>query len=362
MKNKYNNNYYSKIVLKKRLYGHVVVEKETPNHIGILSKSIIPLDFININVVGGCNFRCKICHTWKDVKTKLSVESCERFLQSISPFVKKEGVTFCYGGGEPLLHDQICDLINLAKRYGYEPSMITNGWLITKRVARDLLKSGLNDIMISLDSNIDSVHDDLRGVKGSFKKIVSAIDILDDLRKKISPEFQIGLTTTVNALNLSTIPNLVRWVKKNEKLSRIRFQVITQVFNTSPINDWYLDNRYSFLWPKDKKLVKKIYSQLIQMKREGYPIESCERNLTAQKNYFLDPKIKAKHSLCGFYKSVFVEVNGNISMCMLNKPIANANDKNLKTKFFRLLIPKEQRYITKCTVVNCHYDMNCRFN
>lgn len=346
-----NNNNDTRTISKKKLYNSL-----------FQIDHIIPLDFININVVGGCNFKCKICHTWKDVKTKISLESCERFLKCISPFMKKDNTTFCFGGGEPLLHNKICDLIILARNYGYKPSIITNGWLITKSIAEKLIDAGLGAIMISLDSNTESVHDNIRGMKGSYKKIMNAIDLLDSIKTENSSNISIGITTTVNALNLSTIPNLVEWVRKSKKINHIRFQVVTQVFNTKPIDEWYLDDRYSFLWPKDKHLIKEIYSELINMKKKGYPIESSERNLITQKEYFLNPNVKAKHSLCGFYKSIFVEVNGNISMCMLNKPVANINDENLKTIFFRLLIPKEQRYIIKCNKINCHYDMNCRFN
>ena len=198
---------------------------------------IIPIDFININIVGGCNFRCKTCYTWKDSFSKLSFESCERFFRAIQRFVRKRGVHMIYAGGEPLMHDRIYDLVKLSAKYGYRTSIITNGWFLTERVLRNLLEAGLKTIMISLDSAEEDVHDMLRGVKGSFKKIMEALSLMPKYRG-LYKDFTFGINTTVSAANISGMPNLVHFVK-GKNINHIQFQVVTQVFNTEHIDSWY---------------------------------------------------------------------------------------------------------------------------
>lgn len=323
---------------------------------------IIPIDFININITGGCNFRCKICHTWKDTKSWLSYGSCRRFLETISPFAKKRGVTLVFAGGEPLMHADLSRMIRLSDSYGYRTSIITNSWLLSERRINELLDAGLKTIMISLDSGVEEIHDNIRGVKGSYKKIMNAIEYLAGLKNSCGgKEFTFGINATVTKLNISTLPSLVRFVSDN-MIDHIQFQAVTQVFNTSPEKEWFRDPRYAFLWPDDKEEVEDIYAELIRMRNKGHNIVNSPRNLSVQRDYFLNPYSPAKHSLCGFFKSIFVEVNGNISMCLLDKPIGNANDTQVSRDLLRRMIPQEQRKIMSCIRKNCHYDLNCRFN
>jgi MoaA/NifB/PqqE/SkfB family radical SAM enzyme len=326
-------------------------------------QEIIPLDFIDINVTRGCFFKCKTCHEWKDNDYHLTLDSCERFLLAISPYVKKSDVTFVYGGGEPLMNKDILRLVGLASRFGYLPSIITNGWLVTKTMAENLMQSGLRVIMLSLDSSDEAVHDEIRGMKGSYRRIMSAIDYLLESRKKSLKEFSIGINTTINALNLDTIVQLASWVNSNkDKISHIRFQAVTQVLSTELIQNWHKDERYSFLWPKDAGKINKAYDELISMKKKGFNIENSVRHLEFQKEYFLHPGEQSKSSVCGFYKSIFVKSDGDIFMCLYDSPIGNANDKTLTNETFKRFIPKEQRKILDCNIINCHFDMNCNFN
>jgi radical SAM protein with 4Fe4S-binding SPASM domain len=86
--------------------------------------------------------------------------------------------TIVFSGGEPLLRDDIFDLIAFARANNLNACVTSNGHLIDEQVAGKLSLCGVNVVNISVEGKKDT-HDHLRGA-GSFDKAAAA---LDNLRK-----------------------------------------------------------------------------------------------------------------------------------------------------------------------------------
>ena len=89
----------------------------------------------------GCNLRCSFCDT-KYAYSKGKEMSVNEIIEKISNYPCKH---ICITGGEPLLQEDIIDLINRLSKKGFKISIETNGSLSIEKI------KDKNSLMISLD-------------------------------------------------------------------------------------------------------------------------------------------------------------------------------------------------------------------
>ena len=78
-------------------------------------------------------------------------------------------------GGEPLLREDLFDLIAYAKSTGFTVFIATNGTLITKEVAK-LLREFDVGVVIGVDAMNPEIHDCIRGVEGAYDAVMEGIE------------------------------------------------------------------------------------------------------------------------------------------------------------------------------------------
>ncbi len=131
---------------------------------------------LHLELTDSCNLRCRHCSAGQLPRNKrmLTLEKLERLFKSM----KMIG-TFRLGltGGEPLLRDDLIDIIDLALVYGLSPCLTTNGLLLTEEIAKELGKRELAWFNISLEGANPQTHDYIRG-KGTFNKVLEKITML----------------------------------------------------------------------------------------------------------------------------------------------------------------------------------------
>ena len=160
---------------------------------------------VSWNTTRACNLNCKHCYRDAGEKDKdeLNLGEAENLLREIKLAGFKIVVL---SGGEPLLREDIYEIIGYAKSTGLRPVLGTNGTLIDKNVARRLKEAGLQRVGVSLDSKNSQVHDDFRGANGAFDRVLRALEVL----REIDLEFQVH--TTVTRYNYSEIESLIDFV------------------------------------------------------------------------------------------------------------------------------------------------------
>ena len=104
-------------------------------------------------------------------------------------------------GGEPLLRADWPDIAARLVCGGVHVDLISNGLAITPEVARRIASVGCKSVTLSVDGTPE-VHDALRGVPGSFGKLVQAAAAL---RAQGIP---VGASTQVCSRNLAGLPEL----------------------------------------------------------------------------------------------------------------------------------------------------------
>ena len=121
------------------------------------------------NVIGKCNQVCEFCYGPKDVKDF----STEEGFEMIDGFKKDGAEKIVFTGGEPLLREDLVELIKYAKRQGLFTILHTNGMLLTKKKFR-LFGKYLNQINLPLDGYDEPTSALMRG-KGSWSKVRSIL-------------------------------------------------------------------------------------------------------------------------------------------------------------------------------------------
>jgi uncharacterized protein len=161
---------------------HAVFKQHQQRNVGL---TIVPtLD---------CNFRCTYCFSYAR-KERMSVKVQEALLQFVEERLTNVAcLSVTWYGGEPTLCiptiEALSEQINSrCERHGtqYLPShIITNGYLLTERIARRLKATGIGQAQITLDGD-QKIHDcrrPLLGGHGTFDRILDNIaavrDVLD---------------------------------------------------------------------------------------------------------------------------------------------------------------------------------------
>lgn len=83
--------------------------------------------------------------------------------------------TVYFFGGEPLLDKRIFEYVHYVKKTGMESRLDTNGTLLNLKIIEALKAAGLNSLGVSLDSPLEDIHDQARGVDGLFRKNLKSI-------------------------------------------------------------------------------------------------------------------------------------------------------------------------------------------
>lgn len=151
-----------------------------------------------MNPTFSCNLKCKYCENkFLDSKKTLSLKTLYRLVDQISAL---NIPVISFSGGEPLLIKNIEKIGKYARKKNILVNLNTNGILIDKNRAKRIANS-FDLIRISLDG-VGKDHDDVCGVKGTYKRVINNIRYLTSLPHRTS---KIGINCVINKENFEKI-------------------------------------------------------------------------------------------------------------------------------------------------------------
>lgn len=138
-----------------------------------LDKKNVSLMDVWVHVTNKCNLSCIHCHL--DSGTPFRNEMTKEEIFGVIDRAMELGMKkLVVSGGEPFIRSDILDIIKYAhKRNVRIIRIITNGTLITEKIARTLRKLDVN-VQVSLDGAYKETHDSIRG-GGTYKKTINGI-------------------------------------------------------------------------------------------------------------------------------------------------------------------------------------------
>src|SRR5215813_1298256 len=105
-----------------------------------------PLDVI-CEISYLCNLACPTCFRWtsKPDEHELTSEEWKGVLAKLQAWLGTFNLTFT--GGEPFLRRDLLDIIKFASKIGLVTTVVSNGSLIDKALARQIVASGLDGLV-----------------------------------------------------------------------------------------------------------------------------------------------------------------------------------------------------------------------
>ena len=185
-------------------------------------KSFNPIT-LTYSVTAACQSRCKTCQIGQMFcndpsrpEKDLKLDEIEKIFKTMKPVY-----FFNLSGGEPFMRKDLPEIVELACKY-LKPRVVhtpTNAILsdriieYTERIIQIVRKYDPN-VPFTVKPSIDGVgelHDEIRGVKGNFEKLLKTIDGLKKLEDKYD-NFHLELGTVISNFNIDHLDEIEDFV------------------------------------------------------------------------------------------------------------------------------------------------------
>ncbi len=309
-----------------------------------------------------CNYKCKMCDLpLRDRLIRagglkeLSTLQLKKILKEFAG-LGTGGIGFT--GGEPLLREDIFELMKYSKELGMITHLNTNGFFLNSDNVKRLLYANVDSINISLDGATASTHDAIRGYRGAFDKVVYAVECINSMRKRMSIPIRMKVVTVIGKDNIDEIPDLFK-LAHNLKVDCIEFipqQPFTVLTDDASVNfdDVFL------------KKIDAVVDYILGQGRKMIKVENSPRHLQLFKKSFRGEKSPL---VCfAGYNSYAVDCYGQIFPCVpwvnWGKPVGNVKDISLTKFWYSEIYNKIRREISNCRdcYLNCQAELNILFN
>jgi GTP 3',8-cyclase len=171
-------------------------------------KIIYPI-YIEISLTSACNHRCKFCAPKFYLDYKPLFMETDIIEDNIIDMSTHGVKSIMFGGeGEPLLHKDIGKISKLARLWGIDLALTTNGVLFDKRKAEELLPL-LTWIKFSIDAGNGDIYANLHGTKElDYKTVLDNVSRSVYIRKLHDYKCKIGVQAILFESNIESIKEL----------------------------------------------------------------------------------------------------------------------------------------------------------
>jgi radical SAM protein with 4Fe4S-binding SPASM domain len=159
------------------------------------------------NLTRRCNLRCTHCYIsagpWETAEAELDGAECRRVVDELLEV--NPSPMLILSGGEPLVREDLPDLVSHASGQGATVVVGTNATALTAARVRTLKDAGVSGVAVSVDSLEAGRHDAFRGGTRALERTVAALEILR------ANQLDFVVQTTATPANADEIPTLVDW-------------------------------------------------------------------------------------------------------------------------------------------------------
>ena len=303
-----------------------------------------------ISVTDNCNARCITCSSWREKSTD---ELATAEIHTILTQLKDLGSSYLFlSGGEPLLRRDLESIIGKARELQFKRIQIsTNGLLLTKERARNLIESGATTFYISLNG-LEEVQDLTRGIKGCYERCLSALKSLVELRDSKYQHLEIKVATIVMGPTVGEIPKLLELCREL-KIELTLCPLDTQSFA--------VDSSAQDIANVDRRKLAEVINKLHQtIRADPQRGGDTHTSLEYAKNHPGDPKREDIPCYLG-YLAIYIGAHGEVlSGCNILPPLGNSRSTPLKQIINSTAYRQRLRdmFFKKCPGCTCGHRLN----
>lgn len=303
-----------------------------------------------------CNESCPMCNVRR--KADAAREMDTPAMLDLADQMAELGVSgVSITGGEPLVREDVVEVVARLKQRGVPVSMSTNGLKLTDmNLARRLVDSGIDAVAVSLDGADAAEHDASRGRRGAFDRTLEAVRNLLAARKE-RPDRQVHVTlaTVISAANY----------RRFEDILRLARDLGVDNVSLNPVHDTYAGapaEAPGLYFDKSDRGLADLPQTLIDLKRRYGLIDSSDAYLRNLAAFFAGKPMPAR--CYAPYFSVFVDCFGDILSCgghfYAGKVSANLAGRRLKDVWRSPEYQAKRDALRRCRC--CYYSCMAELN
>ena len=304
---------------------------------------------ISFTITNSCNLRCRMCGQWSEkgyirnrlkiFKRTMELEDWIRLVDEASAY----DIRFILiRGGEPFLCSWIIELLQYINSKGIFISIDTNGTGLEK-YASALVQISNMHITFSVDGP-EEIHDQVRGVKGCFKKIKENIMLLNELENDSNHKISKSICFTISPYSyrgLGEMPDIAR------SMSIPTINIVPYYYVSAQIGEKYEKelngyfNCQTFSWKGfhhddsgiDFNIFNNEYKKYIRNLNGIYNFPYMDFNQDDYRKWFTDPSTLVGSSSCMNIEDLIdIQPNGDANFCVdfPDYCIGNVKDSSIK--------------------------------
>lgn len=180
------------------------------------NEAYIPL-FVSLEITLKCNLKCAHCYNFDRSEPKSQVKHSSRFKKELEPDevyrildeLAAEGtLMIAFTGGEAITHPHLSEFVQYARKLHFGIRLKSNATLLSPAKARELAKSGVTEIDISLYGSNPKSHDQLTTVPGSFHRTLRGI------RAALDAHIRPRLSIIVHRANYQEVDEMIHLARE----------------------------------------------------------------------------------------------------------------------------------------------------
>jgi tungsten cofactor oxidoreducase radical SAM maturase len=135
-----------------------------------------------------CNLACRTCirNVWEDDQADMSMETFGALVERLDGLPSLERVIFT-GFGEPLAHPRILDMIEAIRTRDLAVSVGSNGLLLDTRMSHELVRLGVDRLVVSVDGVRPETYAGVRGAM--ISEVLDNIRALNEAKQQMNSLF-----------------------------------------------------------------------------------------------------------------------------------------------------------------------------
>lgn len=163
-------------------------------------KTIMDVKYLTFECVSKCNMDCDFCFSyWREGVEEVVTNEAKQIIK----LLKDNGLeALNFTGGEPLLRNDIVDLIKFSKEIGLSVILTTNGILLKDKI--ESIADYVDFVGLPLDSSDSIVHNKMRKTKATKDHHALILEMIDIINQKY-PQVGIKINTIVTQINKDSI-------------------------------------------------------------------------------------------------------------------------------------------------------------
>lgn len=269
-----------------------------------------------------CNSKCLQCNYWSKehfASKELSLEEIKRIFTDLYNF----GVRYVFlAGGEPLLRQDIDEVIKFMDVKGFKIVLSTNGILLNEERIKKLAGCKNLQVVFSLDSVHDKNYALIRGVN-SLPKLKENIA----LTKKYFGAVKVN--TVVSELNFSEVGEIMSYCKEND--------IYVSLYPYNGRYAHYAVNSSSMSYEKHTEDVVSLFKRLAQECQHEHHLAGFSLIYEQAADWLLGKEVGRCSAGRDF---LFLDYNGVVRVCFHTlPPLGNLREQSMSEIFSNIDTP-----------------------